>query len=261
MFALGTLAGLGFNLDFGSGPPLVAFTFAFVLWQKRRFRSVLAFSLAVLPWVAAGIGINYAIGGVWKPINMYPEHFQFPGTPFTEENLTGFFRHEPLNQFLYAAGMLFGKQGFLNHNLPLLLCVVAGWNVARHSVAVRPGLLMLLGWCGATWLMYAVLSNNMGGGCCSVRWFVPFLAPGFWLLAVILRDRPERRREFLVLAVGGAVLSSLMWWKGPWTMRMVPLLWPIVGVTLIAWGGVAVSRRRTPSQSQILEPQRRSIAA
>ena len=275
MFALGTLAGLGFNLDFGSGPPLVAFTFAFVLWQTRRFRSVLAFSSAVLPWVIAGIGINYAIGGVWKPINMYPEHFQFPGTPFTGENLTGFFRHEPLNQFLYAAGMLFGKQGFLNHNMPLLLCVVAGWSVLRGSKTPHPqplspagrgeescaGLLMLLIWCGATWLMYAVLSNNMGGGCCSVRWFVPFLAPGFWLLALILRDRPERRSEFLVLAVGGAVLASLMWWKGPWTMRMVPFLWPIVGVTLIAWGVVAASRRRTPSQTQILVPLRRSLAA
>ena len=262
MLALGTLAGLGFNLDFGSGPPLVAFTFAFVLWKTRSFRSVLAFSLAVLPWVAAGIGINYAIGGLWKPINMYPEHFQFPGTPFTQENLTGFFRHEPLNQFLYAAGMLFGKQGFLNHNLPLLLCVVAGWAVLRSKTEEnRAGLLMLLGWCGATWLMYAVLSNNMGGGCCSVRWFVPFLAPGFWLLAVILRDRPERRSEFLVLAIGGAVLSSLMWWKGPWTMRMVPFLWPIVGVTLIAWGAVAASRRRTPSQTHIFEPQRRSVAA
>lgn len=243
LFSLGTLAGLGFNLDFGSGPPLVAFTFALVMWRTRSFRAVLLFSLGVLPWIAAGIGINYAIGGVWKPINMYPEHFQFPGTPFTEENLTGFLRHEPLDQFLYAGAMLFGKQGFLNHNLPLLLCVVAGWSVLRTRFASHAELLGMLAWCGATWLMYGVLSNNMGGGCCSVRWFVPFLAPGFWLLAVILRDRPECRVEFLVLALGGAVLAGLMWWKGPWTMRMVPLMWPVVGLTLIAWGIVGWRNR------------------
>jgi len=82
------------------------------MWQTRSLRHVLLFSLGVLPWIAAGVGINYAIGGVWKPINMYPEHFLYPGSPFTEENLTGFFRHEPLNQFLYAAGMLIGKHGF-----------------------------------------------------------------------------------------------------------------------------------------------------
>ena len=254
MFAFGTLAGLGFNLDFGSGPPLVAFTFAFVLWKTRSFRSVLAFSLAVLPWVAAGIGINYAIGGLWKPINMYPEHFQFPGTPFTQENLTGFFRHEPLNQFLYAAGMLFGKQGFLNHNLPLLLCVVAGWSVLRSKTEEnRAGVLMLLGWCGATWLMYAVLSNNMGGGCCSVRWFVPFLAPGFWLLAKVLTERPEFRRDFLVLAACGVPLAASAWVVGPWWLRNVPFYWWVFGGSLLTWGVVRATAPRAKAEAPTLK--------
>src|SRR5438309_5918201 len=115
----------------------------------------------------------------------------------------------------------------------------------------RAELFTLLGWCGATWLMYAVLSNNMGGGCCSVRWFVPFLAPGFWLLAVILRDRPKRRMEFVALSVGGAVLAGLMWWKGPWAMRMVPLMWPVVGLTLIAWGITARRIRQWRAEEMI----------
>jgi hypothetical protein len=245
LLGLGLLVGLGFNLDFGSGPPLVALILALVVRQTRSIRLTLGFALGVVPWIAAGIGINYAIGGVWKPINMYPEHFQFPGSPFTEDNLTGFFRHEPLDQFLYAAGMLLGKKGFWNHNLPLLLLGVTGWSIFKKQFAGRKELATMLGWCAATWLMYAVLSNNMGGECCSVRWFVPFLAPGFWWLAIVLRDRPDRRAEFASLAVWGLLLSALMWWKGPWTTRMTPLLWPVTGAALTSWGVVRWQSRRS----------------
>jgi hypothetical protein len=311
---LGTLAGLGFNLDFGSGPLLLAITFVLVAYRTRRLAPLLVFAIAALPWVAAAIGLNYAIGGGWKPINMYPEYFIYPGSPFTQQNLTGFFRHSPLDQFLYAGAMLIGKHGFWNHNLALLLAAAAGWRVLRSSRppfssaspsprrgeggerrsrepgegradresrvpdrclspfpsprrgeggerrsrepgegqgvcdstghAGRAELLGLLAWCTATWLLFAVLSNNMGGACCSVRWFVPFLAPAYWLLAILLRDRPEFRADFIVLSVWGAVLGGIMWWIGPWTQRMVPLMWPVVGGALLTWGAIEWSRRR-----------------
>jgi hypothetical protein len=242
LVGLGTLAGLGFNLDFGSGPPLVVFAGAAVWWRTPRWTPVLVFTLAAVSWVAAGVGLNYAIGGVWLPINMYPAHFDFPGSPFTEENLTGFSRHGVLGQLEYAGAMLVGKHGFWNHNLPLLLGAAAGWRVLRRGFAGRAELLFLLGWCAAAWLVYAVLSNNMGGGCCSVRWFVPFLAPGYWLLAVLLRDRPEYRADFVALSAWGGVLAGIMWWNGPWMVRMVPVMWPVVGCALLTWGGVAWRR-------------------
>lgn len=241
---LGTLAGLGFNLDFGSGPPLVTFVFCAVWWRTGRVAPVAAFTLAVLPWIAAGVGINYAISGKWLPMNMYPEVFRYPGSPFTEENLTGFARHEPLNQILYGLSLLFGKQGFWNHNLPLLLAVAAGWRIIRSRFPARGELVALIGWCTATWLMYAVLSNNWGGGCCSIRWFLPFLAPGFWILGVLLRDWPELRADYLILCIGGAGLSAIMWVTGPWTVFMVPGMWYVVGATLLAWGTIAALRAR-----------------
>jgi hypothetical protein len=248
LVALGTLAGIAFNLDFGSGPPLVGCTFALVWWQTRRLKPVATFSLGVLPWVAAGIGINDFVGGVWKPLNMYPEHFLYPGSPFTQENLTGDLHHEPLNLFLYAGGMLFGKHGFFNHNLPMLLILAAGLPVLRRAPAE---LKWLAAWCALTWLMYAVLSNNMGGGCCSVRWFVPFLVPGFWLLARLLHEKPQLGPQFGALSAGGFVLAGLMWWKGPWTMNMVPFMWYVVGLTMIAWGVVA---RRTRPKLIVMSP-------
>lgn len=231
---VGTLAGFAFNLDFGSGPLLVLAGYLLVAWRTRRVGPVAVYTLAALPWVAAGVGINFAISGRVLPMNMYPEYFLWPGSPFTPENMTGFLRHGPGDQALYAAAMLFGKSGFLNHNLPTLLALVAGGFVLRR-VAGRAELVGLGLWCAASWALYAVTSNNMGGQCCSVRWFVPFLAPAYWLLAVVLRERPDLRKDFVALSAWGGALGALMWWKGPWTARMVPMMWPIVGCALITW--------------------------
>ena len=248
---MGTLTGLAFNFDFGSGPPLVAALFVAVAWRTRRVAPTAMFTLAVLPWLVSPGGINLHISGKWLPMSMYAEHYQWPGSPFSTTNLTGFLRHEPLDQFLYAAAMWFGKHGFLNHNLPTLLLLAAGWGVLRRITDGRIEMFALLGWALGAWLMYAVLSNNMGGACCSVRWFVPYLAPAFWALGLALRDRPEYRRPFALLAGFGFVLAAVMWWKGPWTGRMIPMMWPIVGLALISWGVMAWRQKREPNASRV----------
>ena len=236
MLALGTLAGLGFNLDFGSGPPLVAALFALVVWRTRSLRSTMLFSTAVFPWLAAGIGINYAIGGVWKPINMYPEHFQFPGSPFTEENLTGFLRHEPLDQFLYAGGMLFGKKGFLNHNLPLLLLLSSGWFLFRTPIRFRAELLTMLGWVRGDLAVVCHTVEQHGRRLLLGAPVISFLCRGSggWQSCFAI-DRNDAAN--FCASRRGLVLAGLMWWKGPWTQRMAPMLWPIVGCALLTTAG------------------------
>ena len=59
-------------------------------------------------------------------------------------------------------------------------------------------------WGLGVWLVYAALSNNYGGVCCTIRWFVPLLAPAYFWLALLLRDLPQYRIDFVVLSgVGG----------------------------------------------------------
>jgi hypothetical protein len=302
---LGTLAGLGFNLDLGSGPLLLAGMFGLVLYRCRSMSASLVFLLAASPWVAGSLGINYAIGGVWKPMNMVPEYSAWPGCPFNPQNMTGYSRHSPLKLVVYALALLFGKQGFISHNLPLFLAIpaLAGLFRRPHSrqvtmpvwqkrvrtcdarragspsrtwlgtgparrfgpieesrpadpfLAHRPELTMALGWCGATWLLYAVLSNNYGGACCSVRWFVPFLAPGYYLLGVYLRKYPCCRAEFLGLSFWGGVLAVFMWYSGPWTLHLIPVLWPIVGAALLTWMICHRRSRRTETQAGTFPPK------
>jgi hypothetical protein len=83
--------------------------------------------------------------------------------------------------------------------------------------------------------LYAALSNNYAGVCCSVRWFVPLLAPAYYLLALLLRQYPTYRWDFFVLSGWGLALGGLMWWFGPWMRHLVPWFWPLQAAALLSW--------------------------
>src|SRR5579885_290722 len=203
LLVLGELAGLGYGIDLGIGPVLVLCAGALIAVRCRRWTAVAAFALAALPWLLLHHAVNYATGGTLMPANAVAAYFDWPGCPFNEGNMTGGWKHESVGHFLlYAAALLVGKQGFFGHNLPLFLLLPALWHLLRRS-AELPEVLFAVGLCAGVWLMYAVNSNNSSGKCLSVRWFVPLLAPAYYLLALYLKRRPDVLRDLLVLSAGG----------------------------------------------------------
>ncbi len=240
--SLGGLAGLAYALDLGAGPPLFAWMLGLVWYRGRRFGPVTIFLAAAMPSVALHHGITWAIGGTLLPLNSRPEFFQWPGSPFDASDMTGILRHSPGSFLVYAAALLVGKRGFLFHNLPLLLLVPGLVAVWRRERAARPEIAVAIGWCASVWLIYSLLSDNYSGGAVSIRWFVPLLAPAYFMLAMLLRGEPGRVAEFVLLSSAGGVLAAIGWWRGPWTLRMLPLYWPIVTSALIGW--LALRRRR-----------------
>lgn len=240
---LGTLAGAGYTLDLGCGPVLLLCGLAWLVWRVRRPAAVAAVLLAALPWGVLHHALNYAAGGTFAPANTRPEYFDWPGSPFDADNLTGVRGHSALGWVKYGAAMLFGKRGFLVHNLPLLLLVPGLAWLWRRCRRERPEIALAAGWSAGTWLLYAALSHNQAGGCVSIRWFVPLLGPAYYLLALLLREGPAWRGPFVVLSAAGAALAASMWWVGPWHLRMVPLLWPINAAALLALAALAWPRR------------------
>jgi hypothetical protein len=136
---------------------------------------------------------------------------------------------------LYSGSMLFGKRGFVGHNLPLFLAIPGIIALLWKRGAELPEILCAGFWAGGTWLAYALTSNNSSGLCCSIRWFVPLLAPAYYVLTVFLKRSPQYLGDLLVLSGWGAVLSALMWYNGPWIAHMVPLFWPIQAAALLSW--------------------------
>lgn len=243
----GALAGLAYTMDLAAGPLLMAWMLALVWYRTRHLGAVAIFLVAAMPTVVLHHSITWSIGGTLRPLNAVPEFLQqWPGSPFDATNSTGLLQHSAGSFLAYAGDMLVGKKGFLFHNLPLLLLVpgvAAAW---RHQRTARPEIVVALGWCVTTWLAYGLLSSNYSGGAVSIRWFVPFLAPAYFLLALLLRSEPARVAEFVLLSIAGVGLAAIAWSRGPWTLRMVPLYWPIVVAGLIGW--ITLRRRLAHSR-------------
>jgi hypothetical protein len=231
--AAGCAAGFGYVQDGGSGPPLVAFAGLAVAARARRVGPVLLFALGALPWVVAHHAINYAVGGVWVPLGMVPEYLAWEGSPFDESNMTGVARHTPASFAKYAFALLLSQRGYLVCNPPLALAAACGWLALKGRTPDRAALAALSAWCVSVVGVYALLSDNFGGGSLSVRWFVPFVVPGFWLLAELIAARPSFRVEFAMLGLVGLVIGGIMWPSGPWAIA------PNQPTRELAWGAFA----------------------
>jgi hypothetical protein len=247
---LGFLAGLGYTIDLGTGPVLLLGTFVFVVvcsisrepqasaGPRARLRlaakRIGVFILAAIPWLLLHHALNYAIGGTFEPANANPEYFRWPGSPFAARNLTGSWIHPNLGSFLlYAASMIGGKRGFLGHNVPLYL-ILPAVVVLRRQREMRSELLWAVACSVGTWILYASTSNNSSGQCCSIRWFVPLLAPAYFVLALMLRRFPIFRFDLMLLSGWGMLLVLLMR-DGPWMGGMVRFFWPIQAAALLSW--------------------------
>jgi hypothetical protein len=250
LVAVGTLAGLGYAIEGGAGPALLACTLALVAYRCRRVGPVALCLLAALPWLGLHHALNYAIGGTFKPANAVPEYFNYPGSQFTAENLTGQWHHAGIGAFLgYARELLIGDRGFLNANLPLFLAVPALVVLLLRRTPQWPEVAFAAVFSGGTWLIYAAFSNNYSGWCCSIRWFVPLLAPAYYVLAVFLRHYPRYGWDLLVLSAWGAIAAGLMWEGGPWKMH-----YSLAPLPLLEEGAELV-RRTLPWTSEVPDDQ------
>lgn len=249
LLAIGSLIGMGYTIDLGIGLVLVVCMVAFVAWKTRSLLGVIAVLAAAFPWFALHHALNYAVGGTFLPANAHAAYFEWPGSPFDSANLTGGWAHASVGKFIgYALDLAAGRRGFLTYNLALFLAFPGLVVLLRSRVPEKGQLLFATGFSLAAWLLYSATSTNHAGLCCSVRWFVPLLAPGFYILALTLREKPDCETDMMILTVGSILMCTLSWWQGPWMGRMAPGFWPILIGTLLAWGAYHSVRLRTASR-------------
>ncbi len=235
LIGIGLLAGLVYAIDFALGAAL-AIALAPYCVRVFGWKSAALVAVGTLPFVGLHHAINYAVGGVFLPANSVPEYLAWPDSPFDERSMTGGLKHTPLGFVVYAADMLFGQKGFLLHNLPLVLTPGGAVILWVYHRPLRPALALAAAWAAVGWLVYAAQSTNLSGMCVSIRWFVPLLAPAFWVVALVLRYAPRYRPDFLWLGGCGVVLAVCDWAVGTWTPRNTLYYWFIVGPALLGFG-------------------------
>ena len=160
--------------------------------------------------------------------------------------MTGRWAHDSIRHFaVYALDLLFGKRGFLGHNLALFLAVPAAVVLIRRRIAETPEIIWASCLFVGGWLVYAFTSTNYSGLCASIRWYVPLLAPAYYVLVLLLRHAPRYRGDLLVLTIFGFTIGFLMWWKGPWMTHMLPGFWFLQAGALLTWLGFQFSPRKS----------------
>ena len=186
----GTCLGVAYATDSGIGPGLLIAT---LVWTVQNPKEILqrwgGLSLGAIPFVVGHHSLGYLIAGTFGPMNANPAFFQWPGSPFHPDSLTGGFKHSHLGKFLiYSGDMLFGKKGFVFHTgVGLLgLLVLFRW-VDTPSKSLPRGMFVTAGVTFALgFLVYALGSNNQSGLCRSVRWFVPLGIPLWYVSAPLV---------------------------------------------------------------------------
>jgi hypothetical protein len=234
LFGLGLLVGLGYATDQGAGPVLLLCACGLVAYRCRSLRLLLPFLAGMAPCLLVHHACNYAVAGTFVPANAVPAYVAWPGNPCDRQHMTGVCNHAGLGHFLlYAGQLLVGRRGFLGHNLALFLILPVLGALYRRRPFELPEMLFGLAWSAGTFLLYALESTNGGGQCQSVRWFVPLLAPGYYVLTVMWRDLPDYRRLFLFLSAWGLLLTALSWPRGAWNSSSGWYYWPIQGLALL----------------------------
>ena len=240
-FLIGSLAGLAYAIDPGAGMVLAIFACIAVAIMNRKAASLAPVLVAASPWIAAHHALNYSIGHTIAPANTVVAYLSWLGSGFDASNITGTLPNRSAwRTAVYSLALLFGKRGFVGHNLPLFMAIPATVVVLadrkRLGQLERWVILCAASVCIATWAMYSLLSTNYSGLSCSIRWFVLMLAPAYLALAVFLRERPQYWNPFLALSFWGAVLASMMWWQGPWNQHLVHGYWLVQACALITAG-------------------------
>jgi len=127
--------------------------------------------IAILPAMA----VNLLISGSFVPVQIVPENFAWPGSPWTDETLSGVAINSGPFLASYTYEMLIGKRGFFLYNpislvaIPLMVReFLQSRPLSREALVVFSTSLIIISY-------YCIATNNLGGASYSIRWFVPLL--------------------------------------------------------------------------------------
>jgi hypothetical protein len=245
---LGSCLGAIYSLDAALGPATAICLFGWCV-GKRDWRALLWLMVAAIPWVVAHHAIVYHLTGAFGSPAMNPKFWDYEGSHFDIETLTGSgFKHDTLGAIAYAWDLHFAGQGFLIHNPMMLVAVLVGLITACLLKAERTWLIWLIGWFVICQVPYVLLSNNFSGGCLSIRWYLPLLAIATPLLATSMSHFPTLRWALVAATPASLLLASEELSLGPWNCTELPLLrtlayttWLIISVLwlgqeAVRWG-------------------------
>jgi len=223
IFLAGFLVSLGATIDVIVGGVFFVLFLVYILWNRFERKSAIIFLIGVLPPFLLHCILNIQITGGILPAQFVPEYFQYPGSPWSAANLSGFLSHPDLASLLtYAFHSLFGYSGFFSYS-PVLLIFFFALPQIRHRLQ-KEGVIIIL----ATVVLlgfYILKTDNYGGWSYSIRWWVPLIPFLLFFGSLYLQKQKSFKIFYLLLAI--SVVISAIGIISPWTnmgLGPIPIL-------------------------------------
>lgn len=223
IFLAGFLVSLGATIDVIVGGVFFVLFLVYILWNRFERKSAIIFLIGVLPPFLLHCILNIQITGGILPAQFVPEYFQYPGSAWSTETLSGFLSHPNLTSLLtYAFHSLFGYSGFFSYS-PVLLIFFFAIPQIRHRLQKEGAIIIL-----ATIILlgfYILKTDNYGGWSYSIRWWVPLIPFLLFFGSLYLQKQKSFKIFYLLLAI--SVVISAIGIISPWTnmgLGPIPIL-------------------------------------
>jgi hypothetical protein len=191
-----------------------------VLLVQKSAKAALMFGLACLPAIVLYLFLNLQTSGSLMPPALNAPLWNYPGSAFGQENLSGLAKHHNIGEVLfYAFHMLIGNRGLISHT-PILLVAIGGILIGaqrKFQYKAEYGYILLAS--GLYIALYILRTTNYSGWAFGIRWFASLMLilglPIAYLAPQIRSSKPARLIFMAVASLSIAI--SLIGTHTPFT--------------------------------------------
>ena len=191
------------------------FPFAvFILFMRKSWKAGLIFGASSFPVFCLYLFINHYISGSIIPPSLNLELWDYPGSQFDSQNLSGLSGHDSLKDLgWYAFQMILGERGLISLS-PILVFAITGLVIffkkyRSFEYRIEYALLVLVSLLFV--LSYIFRSTNYSGYAFGVRWYASII-PILCLSISFVRNwfvKSVFNRAIFLFVMGISILLSL----------------------------------------------------
>lgn len=214
----------GFFLSLAGSIDITFFLFiplAYIILWGKNLKIQTAFIFSCLPMIIIYLWLNYYTSGSLIPAAANKTLWDYPGSVFNENNLSGLAGSGSISELInYAFNLLIGSKGLFSYTPILgfsifgLIKVIFGNRSKRHYLFIAIAALIFV-------FIYILRSNNYSGSSYGIRWFASLM----FILCIPLGEIGENIKNSQLLTnlfIAVAAISIFISFIGvvhPFTMR------------------------------------------
>ncbi|MEG4230537.1 hypothetical protein QUA40_00230 [Microcoleus sp. Pol11C3] len=188
----------------------IPFYLVFIAGKSLKMAGL--FLLSCLPLIICYLGLNIYLSGSIVPPAMNAALWDYPGSIFSKQNLSGVAKHKNLLVSLrYAFTLYLGNRGLFSHTPIMLFSVMGIWVFLRQKqISYKTPYLYGIAASVTFMLLYTLRSVDYGGYSYGVRWFVaPMLILCLPLSHIgnLVRSSRFLKKFFVVIACMSIAIS------------------------------------------------------